>query len=318
MMKLNGTHLMPGPLYHNGPFMWSMTALLAGNHVVLGGKFDAERTLQLIDEYHPDSMYIVPTMMARIWKLPMSVRDRYDVSSLKVVWHLAAPCPPWLKEAWIEWLGPDAIYELYAGTEAQSATIITGRDWLEHRGSVGRVLSGEMKVFGADGEELPPGEVGEIYMRSADGAKTYEYVGAQAKTLPGGWESLGDMGAIDADGYVYLCDRQTDMILVGGSNVYPAEVEAALDEHPRVRTSAVVGLPDDDLGSRPARDHPHRRRHADPRRRTARPPGRSVGALQDPAQVRVHRRTVARRCRQVAPQRPPLRTPLKRMSSMRR
>ncbi|MET1000636.1 MAG: AMP-binding protein [Acidimicrobiia bacterium] len=251
MMKLNGTHLMPGPLYHNGPFMWSMTALLAGNHVVLGGKFDAERTLQLIDEHHPDSMYIVPTMMARIWKLPMSVRDRYDVSSLKVVWHLAAPCPPWLKEAWIEWLGPDAIYELYAGTEAQSATIITGRDWLEHRGSVGRVLSGEMKVFSPYGEELPPGEVGEIYMRSAGGAKTYEYVGAQAKTLPGGWESLGDMGAIDADGYVYLSDRSTDMILVGGSNVYPAEVEAALDEHPRVRTSAVIGLPDDDLGSRP-------------------------------------------------------------------
>ena len=251
MMKLDGTHMMPGPLYHNGPFMWTMTGLLAGNHVVLGGKFDAERTLALIDEHHPDSMYIVPTMMARIWKLPMSVRDRYDVSSLKVVWHLAAPCPPWLKEAWIEWLGADAIYELYAGTEAQSATIITGRDWLEHRGSVGRVSAGEMKVFDPDGNELPPNEVGEIFMRSPNGAKTYEYIGAEAKTLPGGWESLGDMGRIDEDGYVYLSDRSTDMILVGGSNVYPAEVESALDEHPRVRSSAVVGLPDDDLGSRP-------------------------------------------------------------------
>lgn len=251
MITRDGTHMMPGPLYHNGPFVWSTTALLAGNHVVLGGKFDAEKTLALIDRHRPDSMYVVPTMMARISKLAQSVRDRYDVSSLKVVWHLAAPCPPWLKETWIEWLGADAIYELYAGTEAQSATIITGREWLEHRGSVGRPLSGEMKVFGPDGEELPRGVVGEIYMRAAEGAKTYEYIGAHARTLPGGWESLGDMGSIDADGYVYLTDRQTDMILVGGSNVYPAEVEAALDEHPRVRSSAVVGLPDDDLGSRP-------------------------------------------------------------------
>jgi bile acid-coenzyme A ligase len=251
MMQLGGTHLMPGPLYHNGPFVWATTALLAGNHVVLGGRFDAEKTLALIDRWKPDSMYIVPTMMARISKLPRAVRDRYDVSSLKVVWHLAAPCPPWLKEEWIDWLGADAIWELYAGTEAQSATIITGREWLEHRGSVGRPLSGEMKVVGPGGGDLPPGEVGEIYMRSAEGVKTYSYVGAEARTLPGGWESLGDMGSIDADGYVYLSDRQTDMILVGGSNVYPAEVEAALDEHPRVRSSAVVGLPDDDLGSRP-------------------------------------------------------------------
>ena len=116
MMTVDGTHLMPGPLYHNGPFMWSVTALLAGNHVVLGGKFDAETHVaahRSID--NPDSMYVVPTMMARISKLPADVRDRYDVSSLRVVWHLAAPCPPWLKEAWIDWLGADAIWELYAG-----------------------------------------------------------------------------------------------------------------------------------------------------------------------------------------------------------
>jgi bile acid-coenzyme A ligase len=251
MMQIDGTHMMPGPLYHNGPFVWTITALLAGNHVVLGGRFDAEKTLQLIDRWHPDSMYVVPTMMARISKLPPDVRELYDVSSLKVVWHLAAPCPPWLKEEWIEWLGADAIWELYAGTEAQSATIITGSEWLAHRGSVGRPMAGEMKVFSPDGTELPPGEVGEIFMRSPEGVKTYQYIGAEARTMPGGWESLGDMGSIDADGYVYLTDRQTDMILVGGSNVYPAEVEAALDEHPRVRSCAVVGLPDDDLGSRP-------------------------------------------------------------------
>jgi bile acid-coenzyme A ligase len=231
--------------------VWTVTALLAGNHVVLGGKFDAETTLALIDRHHPDSMYVVPTMMARISKLPRDVRDSYDVSSLKVVWHLAAPCPPWLKEEWIDWLGADAIWELYAGTEAQAVTIITGREWLEHRGSVGRVSTGTMKIVGPGGEDLPAGEVGEIYMRAPEGVTTYRYVGANARTLPGGWESLGDMGSIDADGYLYLSDRQSDMILVGGSNVYPAEIEAALDEHPRVRSSAVVGLPDDDLGSRP-------------------------------------------------------------------
>jgi len=252
LMRLDGTHLMPGPLYHNGPFVWTTTALLAGNHVVLGGRFDAERTLALVDRYRPDSMYVVPTMMSRISKLPREVRDRYDVSSLRVVWHLAAPCPPWLKEEWIEWLGAEVIWELYAGTEAQAATVINGREWLEHRGSVGRVDPDLFRVVRDDGTDAAPGEVGEVYMRaSADGTvRTYRYVGAEARTLPGGWESLGDMGAIDADGYLTLSDRQTDMILTGGSNVYPAEVEAAIDEHPAVRSSAVIGLPDDDLGNR--------------------------------------------------------------------
>jgi bile acid-coenzyme A ligase len=243
--------MMPGPLYHNGPFVWSFVALLAGNHVVLGGRFDAETTLALIERHHADSMYIVPTMMLRIWRLPAAVRAKYDVSSLRVVWHLAAPCPAWLKEAWIEWLGPDAIFELYGGTEGQASTIITGREWLAHRGSVGRPISGEIKIVGLDGETLPPGEVGEVYMRPVDpAAKTYEYIGATARTLGDRWESLGDMGSMDEDGYLYLSDRQTDMVLVGGSNVYPAEVEAAIDEHPRVRSSAVIGLPDDDLGNR--------------------------------------------------------------------
>jgi bile acid-coenzyme A ligase len=252
MMSWNGTHLMPGPLYHNGPFVWTTTALLAGNHVVLGGKFDAERTLQLIDRWHPDSMYVVPTMMARISKLPADVRDRYDVSSLKVIWHLAAPCPPWLKEEWINWFGAEAIWELYAGTEAQAATIINGVEWMQHKGSVGRIDVNKFKIVRADGSDADPNEVGEVFMRSsADGSvTTYQYVGATARRMEGGWESLGDMGMLDEDGYLYLSDRQTDMILAGGANIYPAEVEAAVDEHPRVRSCAVIGLPDDDLGNR--------------------------------------------------------------------
>lgn len=252
MMRPDGVTLMPGPLYHNGPFMWSVTALLAGNHLVLGGKFDAQRTLELIDEYRADVLYIVPTMMQRIWRLPAEVRSRYDVSSLRAVWHLAAPCPPWLKEAWIEWLGPEKIFELYAGTEAQASTVITGTEWLEHRGSVGRPFAGQMKIVREDGAQAGPGEVGEVFMRPAEaGKRTYEYVGAEARAIDGGWESLGDMGWMDADGYLYLSDRLADMLLVGGSNVYPAEVEAALEEHPVVSGAVVIGLPDDDLGTRP-------------------------------------------------------------------
>ena len=137
---------------------------------------------------------------------------------------------------------------------------------------------------------------------------TYRYIGAEARRIDGGWESLGDMGMIDADGYLYLSDRQTDMILAGGANIYPAEIEAALDEHPRVRSCAVIGLPDDDLGNRRARDRPDRRRHADRRRRAARAPRRAARALQDPAHVRVHDRAAARRRRQAPPLGPPRRT----------
>ena len=143
------------------------------------------------------------------------------------------------------------IQELYAGTEAQASTVISGTEWLEHRGSVGKVRMGEMVAMDEAGNPLPPREVGEIYMRRPEGAgPSYKYLGATAKTLPGGWESLGDIGWFDEDGYLYLADRRTDMILVGGSNVYPAEIEAALDEHEAVMSCAVIGIPDDDLGNK--------------------------------------------------------------------
>jgi len=242
------TMLMPGPLYHNGPFTSSFAGLNQGAHLVVMPRFDAEETLRWIERHKATWLYLVPTMMGRIWRLPDRVR--YDVSSLRTVWHLAAPCPPWLKEAWIDWLGPDVIMELYAGTEAQAVTIITGAEWLSHRGSVGKVVIGEMAAFDTEGNLLPPGEVGEIFMRGPEGAAaSYSYRGAEARTLPGGWESLGDIGSFDADGYLYLADRRADMILVGGSNVYPAEIEAALDENPLVQSSAVIGMPDDDLGA---------------------------------------------------------------------
>jgi bile acid-coenzyme A ligase len=244
------TCVVPGPLYHNAPFVCSTNALMQGAHVVLLPRFDPEETLKAVDRHKATWLYVVPTMMSRIWKLPDEVKAKYDVSHLKTVWHMAAPCPPWLKESWINWIGADAIMELYAGTEAQSATIITGTEWLAHRGSVGKVAIGEMAAFNEAGERLPPGEIGEVYLRRPDGTgASYHYRGAIARTLPDGWESLGDIGSFDEDGYLYLAERRTDMILVGGSNVYPAEIEAALDEHPGVHSSAIVGLPDDEMGA---------------------------------------------------------------------
>src|SRR4029077_9211176 len=175
-----------------GPAVWACQAWLHGNHVVLLQRFDAEQGLVEIEVHRVAAVSVVQTMMKRILRLDDDVRLGYDLSSLRIVWHLAEPCPPWLKEAWIQWLGHERIYELYAGTEAQAVTIITGTEWLQHRGSVGRVSSGEMKICDEDGNELPIGQQGEVWMRATRDAATYRYVGAEAKTLDGGWESLGD------------------------------------------------------------------------------------------------------------------------------
>jgi bile acid-coenzyme A ligase len=247
-MRAGGVALVTAPLTHNGPFLSLASALLLGGHVVLMPRFDAAETLRLAERHRADWMYAVPTIMHRIWRLPEEVRTAADLSALRIVFHLGAPIAPWLKQAWIDWLGPERIWELYGGTEAQAATVISGSEWLAHRGSVGRPVTGEIEVRDASGRTLGPGEAGEVWMRSA--APTYTYIGATARGRDG-WESLGDLGHLDADGYLYLTDRQADMILVGGSNVYPAEIEGALEEHPAVRSAAVIGLPDDDLGSVP-------------------------------------------------------------------
>jgi bile acid-coenzyme A ligase len=196
-------------------------------------------------------MLLVPTMMQRIWRLPDAVRTSYDVSSLEMVLHLGAPCSEWLKREWIEWLGPDRVVEVYAGTESQGVTVIGGREWLERPGSVGRpVLGSRFRVLDEHGRDVPVGQVGEVFMMPAGGpGSTYRYRGAEPRSIEG-WESLGDLGRLDADGFLYLADRSADLILSGGANIYPAEVEAVLDAHPAVRSSAVLGLPDDDLGER--------------------------------------------------------------------
>jgi len=249
-MRRGGCMVIPGPLYHNAPFTSASLGLFHGNHVVLLPRFDAEATLRAIDEHQPDFMLVVPTMMIRILRLDDSVRARYDVSSLQSVWHMGAPCPVWAKRAWIDWIGAEKIWELYAGTEMQAVPVIRGHDWLAHPGAVGRVTGGEMKIVDPrTGEDLPAGQVGEIFLRVTPGGKpTYRYLGAEAQTIGEGWESLGDMGSFDEEGYLYLADRRADMILSGGANIYPAEIEAALNEHRGVESCAVIGLPDDDLG----------------------------------------------------------------------
>ena len=245
------TQLVSVPLSHNTGFTSATTALATGQHLVLMSRFDPHEFLRLIADYRVNYLATVPTIMQRLLPVYRADPGAYDLSSVTRWWHLAAPCPPTVKEAWIDILGPDVVWELYGGTELQALTFISGSEWLTHRGSVGKVVSGEMKVLDDDGNECPPGVVGEIYMRPREGAKpTYRYIGSTAKQHEG-WDSLGDLGWFDEDGYLYLADRRVDMFTVGGRNVYPAEIENVLAEHPAVLSCLVVGVPHEDLGQVP-------------------------------------------------------------------
>lgn len=246
----DGRVLVPGPLYHNAPFSAAVFALWKGNTVVTLPRFDAAAALELIAAERIEWALMVPTMMHRIMALSPSTRDAYDLASWKTVVHTAAPMAPWLKHAWIDWLGPDHIWEVYGATEGLVRCWIGGREWLERPGSVGRPLGGaRLRITGPDGAELPPGEPGEVYAMPAAGPGTsYRYLGAERRSIAGGWESVGDIGRVDSEGYLYLADRKDDLIISGGVNIWPTEVEAALLAHPDVASCAVYGVPDRDLG----------------------------------------------------------------------
>lgn len=249
------TTLMSVPMSHNTGFTTATFALLMRHHLVVMPRFDPHEFLRLITEHRVTFMTTVPTIMQRALPVYLAAREAdpgaYDLSSLRRFWHLGAPCPPAVKQAWIDLLGPEKVWELYGGTELQALTFISGDQWLTHRGSVGVVVAGEMKVLDDEGNPCPPGVVGEIYMRPAPGsAPTYRYVGATAKSRDG-WDSLGDLGHFDEDGFLYLSDRRVDMFTVGGRNVYPAEIENALSAHPDVLSCLVVGVPHEDLGQVP-------------------------------------------------------------------
>ncbi|HKP41120.1 AMP-binding protein [Mycobacterium sp.] len=244
-------NLLSVPLSHNTGFTTFAVGLVQGHHLVLMPRFEPHEFLRLVTEYRITFLTTVPTIMQRLLPVYRANPDAYDLSSIRRFWHLASPCPPVIKQAWIDLLGPEVIWELYGGTELQALTFISGSQWLEHPGSVGVVVAGEMKVLDDDGNKCPPGVAGEIYMRRSPGsAPTYRYVGTTAKSRDG-WDSLGDLGYFDEDGFLYLNDRRVDMFTVGGRNVYPAEIESALSAHPNVLSCLAVGVPDEDLGQVP-------------------------------------------------------------------
>lgn len=243
----DAVYLCPAPLYHSAPLVGSMSWHRVGGTVVLMEKFDARECLELIERYRVTDAQFVPTMFVRMLRLPRAERKSYDLSSLRTVFHTAAPCPVAVKQQMMQWWGP-IIHEYYSGTEDLGATSISAQEWLAHPGSVGRPLD-ECHIVGPDGTELSAGQVGVVYFA---GGRPFEYHGDPEKTTSvtndKGWRTLGDMGYLDADGYLYLTDRVSHMIVSGGVNIYPQEIENVLIAHPMVADVAVIGVPDEDMG----------------------------------------------------------------------
>ena len=243
----DAVHLVTSPMYHMAPLSFGYFSAHFEHRVVLMEKWDAETALALIERHRVTDTHMVPTQLHRLMQLPDEVRRRYDVSSLRQVIHAAAPCPIDLKHRLFEWLGP-VIYEFYGATEG-GGTIAKPKDWLSHPGTVGVPWAGaDVKILDDDGNEVPPGTVGTVYMKLMG---DFRYKGDPQKTTAnrhGDYFTVGDMGELDADGFLYLRDRKIDMIISGGVNIYPAEVEAALLSHPAVGDVAVFGIPDADWG----------------------------------------------------------------------
>ena len=250
----NAIYLSPAPLYHAAPLRWSMTVHKIGGTVVVMEKFDPEAALAAIEKYKITDGQFVPTHFVRMLKLPEDVRKRYNVSTLKCAVHAAAPIPIPVKEAMIEWWGP-VLYEYYAGTEGNGSTFITSQEWLQKKGSVGKALSGILHICDENGDEVPRGTEGQVFFEPSDpNLPSFEYHNDPVKTAESrnkhGWSSLGDVGYMDEDGYLFLTDRKSFMIISGGVNIYPQEIENLLVTHPKVADAAVIGAPDPDMGER--------------------------------------------------------------------
>ena len=247
-MRAGEVYLCPAPLYHAAPIAWSMGAQRLGSTVVVMERFDPQEALALIDRYRVTHAQFVPTMFVRMLKLAPEQREGYDLPSLRAAVHAAAPCPVEVKQQMMRWWGP-RIYEYYSSTEGVGATFISPEDWLAHPGSVGRSIYGTPHVVDEDGNEVPTGAIGTVYF---EGSTPFEYHNDPEKTASTfdrrGWGSVGDMGYLDEEGYLYLTDRKTFMIISGGVNIYPQEIENLLVNHPRVLDAAVIGVPNADLG----------------------------------------------------------------------
>lgn len=246
----DGVYLSPAPLYHAAPLRWCMSMNRLGGTVIVMEKFDAEQALALIEKYKVNCGQFVPTHFVRMLKLPEEVRARYDVSSMVSAVHAAAPCPIPVKEQMMAWWGP-VIHEYYAGTEGNGFCYIGPHDWLAHKGSVGRGLTAEVKICDENGEPLPPRTEGVVHFA---GGAPLAYHNAPEKvkenTNQYGWTTLGDVGWVDEEGFLYLTDRKSFMIISGGVNIYPQELENLLVTHPKVADAAVVGAPDEEMGEK--------------------------------------------------------------------
>ena len=241
-------YLSPAPLYHSAPLFYNTLNMTGGGTSIIMDRFDPEQALALIERYEVTHSQWVPSMFIRMLKLPEGIRERYDVSSMQRAIHAAAPCPIDIKRQMINWWGP-VICEYYSSTEGVGFTLIDSEDWLAHPGSVGRPLTGVPKILDDEMKVLPPGEVGQIYF---DEIGRFEYFDEPGKTDEAfdtrGWGTVGDMGYLDADGYLYLTDRKNFMIITGGVNVYPAEIEGLLVTHPQIADAAVFGIPNEEYG----------------------------------------------------------------------
>ena len=247
-MNADSIYLSPAPLYHAAPLRFNMMAIVLGGTSVIMEQFDAEEFLKLVEKHKVTQSQLVPTMFVRMLKLPEEVRRRYDVSSLKGAIHAAAPCPVDVKARMIEWWGPILI-EYYAGSEGNGVTVCNSLQWLTHRGSVGRAVVGKIKILGEDDHEMPTGEIGTVYFADAP---VFTYHNDPEKTKRAynekGWSTLGDVGYVDAEGFLYLTDRKSYMIISGGVNIYPQETEDVLITHPDVADVAVFGVPNEEMG----------------------------------------------------------------------
>jgi long-chain acyl-CoA synthetase len=247
-MDTETIYLSPAPLYHAAPLRFNMMVTVLGGTSIIMEHFDAEEFLRLIERHKATQSQLVPTMFVRMLKLSDEVRTAYDVSSLKGAIHAAAPCPVDVKAKMIDWWGPILI-EYYAGSEGNGVTVCTSQQWLEHRGSVGRAVVGNIKILGEDGEDMPTGEIGLVYFADAP---VFTYHNDPEKTKRAyndkGWSTLGDVGYLDGDGFLYLTDRKSYMIISGGVNIYPQETEDVLITHPDVADVAVFGVPNEEMG----------------------------------------------------------------------
>jgi long-chain acyl-CoA synthetase len=241
-------YLSTAPLYHSAPLRYNAMMHRCGGTSIIMPRFDAAASLALIERYAISHSQWVPTMFVRLLRLPEAERRRHDLSSHRVAIHAAAPCPIHIKRQMIDWWGP-ILYEYYSGTEGNGQTAIDTAEWLAHPGSVGRPIIGDVHIVGADGRELPAGETGRVFF---SGGPRFAYYKDPQKTAEAhdarGWSTLGDIGHLDDDGYLYLTDRASHMIISGGVNIYPREVEDVLLSHPAVQDVAVFGIPDDEFG----------------------------------------------------------------------